>query len=413
MASSTKSESPLDLQTLLRLFSKEAFKLTENERICYNPPTKPRVLDLNDTTPNPENPLTFGVEFEFAFPHSATSHSDVSDKKDADVRKSITLLLNEAGIPAGFQPSLQRGTLGNAYLTKIFEAKNPAAWYVKSDATINQKAAENKPLTHHGIEIVSPPFFFSEAALEQIQYVCYLLLQTEKIKIDSSCALHVHIGNGIKGFNFDEVQAFTALYWTFEPQLQSIQPISRITNEHSKSLRTNSNICIRTNLNIYGVNSIERNEARGGLDWILKVQEEEDDYGMNGIDRLYKGTIGISGTHDHDRPALNLRQLSQSAIAHPTKKTMEFRQHEMTLDPERMCHWISTCHGFVKGACAMNSENKFGFLNFLYLNINQTPKDFGLPDLLKHFGLFEEAAFYEKILSSNREDDSQFTLAMR
>ncbi|EPE28142.1 hypothetical protein GLAREA_04933 [Glarea lozoyensis ATCC 20868] len=401
MASSKNTESPLDLQTVLRLFSKEAFELTKSDHVLYNPATKPRVLDSNDTTANSGSPLTFGVEFEFAFPRLAKFSSDASDETDAEVRKSFALLLNEAGIPAEFQPSLQREKLGNAYLTKTFEAKNPAAWYVKSDTTINQKAAEHKPITHHGVEIVSPPFFFSEAALDQVQYVCYLLLLTNKIKIDSSCALHVHIGNGVKGFTFDEVQAFTALYWTFEPQLQSIQPTSRISNNHSASLRTNSNIYINTNSNISGVDSMQRNEARGGLEWILNVKEEEGDDGANGIDRLYKGTIGISGTHDHDRPALNLRQLSQSATAHPIKKTMESRQHQMTLDPERVCHWISTCHGLVKEACALNSRNKFGFRYFLYLNIDHTPKEFDLPDLLKYFGLFQEAAFYEKMLCAH------------
>lgn len=263
---------------------------------------------------------------------------------------------------------------------------HPKSWYVQIDSSIRATPRSNDHNSYVGIELMSPAFEFSAATLEQVRYVCYLLHQTEKAKIDHTCAFHVHIGNGTNGFTFDEAKAILALYWTFEPQLQSIQPSSRINSVYSPSLQTESKL----------VHDIIQgnNKEKKTLEWIFELPEHL------GIDELYRQTIDASNSGTGTRPALNLRQLTPSMMP-TTKKTVEFRQHEMTLNPDRVTHWISTCHGLVKGAISAAQKDKKHFRDWLRGHIDDSTEIFGLSDLLRHFSLAPEANFYEDVVLTN------------
>jgi hypothetical protein len=389
MANSTKFEAPLDPSSLQRLFDKAAFDLDIDGTVHYKSTTKLKVVEPKSSVTTSTRALTFGVEFEFTFAHdSCTSYGDDAyDTKAANARKAIADLLNAEGIPAEFQESLQRGSRGNKFLFKTWKAENPTSWYVKTDPSIAHTSLDlNDKFTHYAIEVVTPAFEFSEPALNQVQYVCYLLLRTGKIKIDNTCALHVHIGNGIQGFTFHEVQALLALYWTFEPQIQSPQPDVIINNDYSLSLRTASKLICGVNETFY-----DGSKGRAGLEWILARTEDD------GIDELYGETVSDRGGHLGDRPALNLQNLTPLAKA-PPGRTVEFRQHEMTLDPERVGYWISTCRGLVSAAIHADKGDKDGFHAFLRQHIDHTPAQFTLPDLLSRFDLGPQAEFYQKLL---------------
>jgi hypothetical protein len=391
MANSTKFEAPLNTFSVQRIFNKTTFDVDIDGDVLYKPTTKLRVVEPADTITTSSQALTFGVELEFTFAHDpCSSYGDNAyDKKAANARKAIADLLNGAGIPAEYQESLQRGSRGNKYLLKTWKAKHPTAWYVKTDPSIAHTSLDlNHKFSHYAIEVVTPAFEFSEPALDQVQYVCYLLLRTGKIKVDSTCALHVHIGNGTRGFTFHEVQALLALYWTFEPQIQSPQPDTVINCDYSLSLRTTSRL-------VYGINETgyDVSKGRAGLEWILEQTEAD------GIDGLYAETVSDSGGHLGNRPALNLKNLTPFE-AQP-KRTIEFRQHKMTLDPETVGHWISTCRGLVVAAIQADREDRSGFHAFLRRHIDHSPAQFSLPDLLKHFDLAPEAEFYEKLLGKS------------
>jgi hypothetical protein len=144
---------------------------------------------------------------------------------------------------------------------------------------------------------------------------------------------------------------------------------------------------------ICGINETfyDGTKERAGLEWIL--DQTEDD----GIDELYGETVSDRGGHLGDRPALNLQNLTPLAKARPVK-TVEFRQHEMTLDPERVGYWISTCRGLVSAAIHAGRGDKDIFHAFLRQHIDHTPAQFSLPNLLSHFDLVPQAVFYQKLL---------------
>ena len=72
------------------------------------------------------------------------------------------------------------------------------------------------------------------------------------------------------------------------------------------------------------------------------------------------------------------------------KKTIEFRQHQGSLDSEAIMHWAKTCVGLVEFARTIAPEELRTFL------LRHVDDDYGAPDLFDHIGLGDQATYYRQ-----------------
>ncbi|KAF7863115.1 hypothetical protein EAF04_007198 [Stromatinia cepivora] len=72
-------------------------------------------------------------------------------------------------------------------------------------------------------------------------------------------------------------------------------------------------------------------------------------------------------------------------------RTIEFRQHEATIDTERVTQWIRTCVGLVKVSAAADPAILDPYLQLLV----QTKREkLRVGDILKELGLETSGAYY-------------------
>lgn len=134
--------------------------------------------------------------------------------------------------------------------------------------------------------------------------------------------MHVHVRNEAKGFDLETLKKLTVTYWTVEPQLELIHPKFRIDNINCPSMQRGSNL-----MNGVTLGASERN-LRGALDYILGPR-------CSNLNRLWDATMAVDQSTDSTgerRGALNIGPLA-GAEEGDHKKTIEFRQHTMTMDP--------------------------------------------------------------------------------
>lgn len=220
-------------------------------------------------------------------------------------------------------------------------------WHVTEDSSIGVPAHLRGKYIYHQIEVKSPAYLSSEEALEAVQKVCCILTHSYRIVTDESCGLHVHVGTGVPalGFETDVVRKLIATLWTFAPQLDKIHPMHRRRNDsfcppigkYSKLAETNSGLSRMEALSeILHAHTIdELYDLVGGVD---------DDDGIR-VDKMACNIANLSSDND------SLEQL-----------TVEFRQHEGTLDPERVAMWIRSCVGLLEFSETVNEANLIPFL---------------------------------------------------
>jgi hypothetical protein len=76
----------------------------------------------------------------------------------------------------------------------------------------------------------SPPLYFSREAIQEVLFVVALLTNKYRLCVTERTDLHVHVGNGEKGFTAETIQNLAATYWTFEAQIEQIHPPWMIDN---------------------------------------------------------------------------------------------------------------------------------------------------------------------------------------
>ncbi|KAF4635154.1 hypothetical protein G7Y89_g2949 [Cudoniella acicularis] len=202
--------------------------------------------------------------------------------------------------------------------------RNPKAWQVKEDPSICPPNRIDHPRIQEayyflGIELVSPPYYYSLNALDIVKRSCEVLSITYRISCNESCGFHVHVGNGKKGFDIDTVTRFYATAFMFEPQIDRIHPSHRNHNLYCPRLRQQSRVALQ-----------------GALDGPRPF--------YTGLGVILNKTKNLNDLHTAFRGSrLNYNMLNLIS-PHWDKKTIEFRQHESTLDPERVTNWIRFCY---------------------------------------------------------------------
>jgi hypothetical protein len=336
--------------------------------------------------------FTFGVEFEFALASVADDMEDplpfdtrqvrgirpryerwnITNMKnyedwDRKVKKTVAEKLRAAGLP-----SLTSMDQKEEFLSVDSYPWSHGHWVVQTDSTI-EFPPEDEEHDWWKIEVKSPPFIFCKESLDAILLACRVLTSSFRTNVNKSCGLHVHVGNGNDGFEFDTLRNLMAFLWCFEPVIERLHPPYRLNNKWCKSIRTSSNIGKRVKrFNATNVDILKRIFEETRLDELFRQMSEKDPYG---------------------RDAYNTENLRFGMLG-KEKVTLEFRQHEGTLDGPRAVAWVQTVVGIFEFAADCDKFEMAAFLIEHAALEDGEGRVYEIEDLLRDIGLEEPAKFY-------------------
>ena len=166
-----------------------------------------------------------------------------------------------------------------------------------------------------------------------------------------------------------------AILWTFEEQFEELHPRHRFRHgAYSASL---------WNFRTQG-KELDKEDTFSRipvLETILKSDEKEE------IIDLFRARERRGPDNRLAYNVVNLSDKSNEIF----KKTIEFRQHEATLDPEQVKHWIQTCVGLVEFAYKVDSSK---LTTFLRENVDLDITQCTITKVLEEIGLHDDFLYY-------------------
>jgi hypothetical protein len=305
---------------------------------------------------------TFGVEFEFWHAALHEWQVDPSPEEGKQVygftsetgritTHSVKLVIVKALREAGFYAQVS--------------GSSSTKWIVDEDLSIELPYDEEDHHYYTAIEVKSPAYYFSEEALNEVSRALHLLISKFRIGCNTTCGLHVHVGNELSGFSLSHLQNFCSLVWMFEDQLSALHTIERFENGYAQRARQFSTL--KTELDednlhyCHGVPAILETATLQKLDFFMTAPFT--------LSMAYKLS--------------NLLGFDWYGIS--TKRTIEFRQADATLNAPRVVTWIRIVVGLLA-----NTEH-VDLYYFSELLRESVEPDFTAVDLLTALGLGEEA----------------------
>ncbi|MCJ1462932.1 hypothetical protein MMC07_001536 [Pseudocyphellaria aurata] len=308
--------------------------------------------------------LTFGIEMEFVVHYDLDRFKDqyeAREKKSSHgkhdeyanlVRQDMVQTLNQNGFPANhIRPS------------------GHSKWTVDDDMTIAPDDYDRENWC--AVEVKSPALYHSGRALEHVKRVVEFLVSKFDLSVNETCGLHVHVGNEHKGFAMGTLKTFASLFTVFEHQLESLHDIDRLENMYAKPVRRvfPNDATPREKLSMIG--QLETVDALVRQFHTVQVDEWGDPLDV------------IDAVPDRDM-AFNFSNLQPRE----PYQTIEFRQHEGTLDSDAINHWIQL-------ACSLVERSRTGQVHLGDLiQSHMDDANYTVVDFLKDLALPDLAEFY-------------------
>lgn len=168
-----------------------------------------------------------------------------------------------------------------------------------------------------GVKVISPAFYLTKGSLQQVIRVTEIIKSTYLVNINDSCGLHVHVGVGDETFTFPHIRNLHALLYAFSPQLNSLHPARSETNSMFIPLRS-----------IRGKDGRTLPRMEGAVRLLL-TQNINDLYELTGVESRKTMSYNFNPIFKYEKESRG-------------SGTVEFRQHEGTLDGEAIRIWIKT-----------------------------------------------------------------------
>ena len=220
---------------------------------------------------------------------------------------------------------------GVACAVEGYSHQTRAHWKIVSDCSIRG---------NQGFELVSP-ILEGNNGLMQVEVVCQVL-NTLNARINTSCGLHVHID--ARDINTDGLKRVSKMWMKYENCFDTIVTPSRINNSYAKGLR-----CKYESLD-KAFAAIDKATTRNDI-----------------INAMNGDGYGTSRYHK-----LNFESLLRHG-------TIEFRQHQGTVDGAKITNWVKLVGRFIECAVAAKTIHKIGegkFENLLKVLPTSTEKTF-------------------------------------
>lgn len=385
----------------------------------------PLVATLKNHPYKPRPRLTFGVELEFAL---ATLSDDAIDPLASDTRpvkgfasgRSVNryndnvlqhlakTIHSKAGVKVEVEPQYN--------FDPAWVQREKDAWVLTTDKTIE---APDEDYIYVQVEVISPPYYFSINAIAQVRVVCEIITNNFKVNSNDSCGLHVHVGNEKQGFHVKTLRSLLATHWTFEPVLDKLHPkrrrddgnfgpsLRKKTHLTEYTLATKERAALAVPLGLEYL--LQRTHTPKGLEPLGPSSEDGSDYGTPALLDLKKlidlakpsekaGSLGAGRARIHVE---GLVQKLKFKLA--PRKTIEFRQHEATLNPDRVEAWIKFCVGMMEFC---DSVDRKSLSAFLWHHIDDEEGQFTPQQLLHAIGLEYLRRPYTKFIEDLKKSGS-------
>lgn len=364
------------------------------------------ILPSSVPDPDPDDPRQATGILETPVPNIekiALKHRDHIDYKiHAAIAMAITNALHSIGVPAHavFQTN---ETIPDP--TSASAQDHLHGWEVKRDTSVFPPELEDdhpqKVYDWYSVELASPAFHAVDVAFQEILLVCQMLPHRFRVNVNSSCGLHVHVGNGADGLALREVQNLMALLWTFEPQIHMLHPSGRTSEGAALFCRS--------------LRGKRKYFDRGLLKWVMltDAQAVARIYAMQSVGELVEWLAKRRFYHAYKLENL-VDDEEEEERKGGTKRTVEFRQHEGTLDGERVVAWARTVIALVDFARNVDTAAITALL-IQELGVQETAPEGGrnLVELLQLIGEMKTAEFYRQWVKEHREAILENLLARR
>ena len=205
-----------------------------------------------------------------------------------------------------------------------------------------------------GVELISPALTDTPESFEEVKKVFTLVRDLDFIHVNNTCGLHVHAAFGKHPITIAPLRRIASLLFALDPFLASLRPDSRSGNMHCQSIRKFSNAARGYRL----VDAIKglKNPRKSVLD------EDEPDYFLpepkaNVVDWV-SIPAAVQAIRECKKPEHVgwLMTTGERANYDFTRfistfnATIEFREHEATLNVDEVLAWGRFCVGVVRYA---------------------------------------------------------------
>ena len=276
---------------------------------------------------NPLN-LTFGVEIECIVSFDPKTYEEGLSQADGILweKEPATQYSRDSGLRTLLRCHIIEVLSRNGFPAyAVTSPEGDQKWTVTNDTSIlTNDDPPPKGFLECDVEIKSPAMRLCPKAMRRVHGVLRLLTSLFNTYVNASCGLHVHIGNQRAGFPLQTLKNLSILTALFEHQLDSFHPSDRIGSLHAK-----------------GPSKV----FKGQNPWDT-VQAIENCATKEQLLLLYSNEEGLDRNF-----AYNL-----CSMAAGSRKTIEFRQHEGTLDAVKIINWIQVAGGL---ANAMHATSGF------------------------------------------------------
>lgn len=177
--------------------------------------------------------VSFGIELEFLVAHINRNRLDVDKDMPglAPAEQSRGIFAVQALLEKyGFLTALESGEHSSA----------DQLWIISADLSVKERdnrSDDTYCTLWDAVEISSPPLYASEEAYNLISALVRLLTTNLRVRVNSTCGLHVHVGNGHHQIDLRALRNYAALLWASEPVLSMLDCPTRSFNYWSKSIR--------------------------------------------------------------------------------------------------------------------------------------------------------------------------------
>ncbi|KAG4439690.1 hypothetical protein IFR05_004827 [Cadophora sp. M221] len=296
-------------------------------------------------------------------------------------------------------------TIGKGGFPVASTETDTSGWAVVGDTSLNHPTdteEETEDYDWCGIEVKTPALPFTPQSLQAVKDVCTLIQQRFKTLQNTTTGLHVHIGHGKSCFSTHDVSKIMAFIYAFEPQLSSLHPVHRYSHMYGHAMRHNCNF----SQSFQRRHGVMPSALMAVTKILTTIESDMSSTRRELADLVSSGSCGKNGNY-------NFNGLEDRGV-NAEVPTLEFRQHEGTMDGELVVQWVQLLVGMLK---FIEDEEYASFAKFLFdtaekekwqkvgdekdakreASMGPTLADgeFTVIDLLRYIGLNEQADYFK------------------
>ena len=316
--------------------------------------------------------MTFGVELEFAILY----HSQ--EVKERKRRLNGTIIRTMDIFSFDIQDQLKHaGILVNDYNPRFPLVENYQRWTLSEDEF---KFPELPQDVHYApMEVISRILPSKQASFAEVRKVVSLIASRYKIKTNFTTGLHIHVGNGDRGFSLRCLRNLMQLVTAFEHEIESLHPDSRTKDSYEDDSWPSYFSAPSQNWSLH--------PREGPLRSVQIIQQART------LDELIE-LMHPCGT--------KFQAYNISGLRPDEKQTIEFRQHIGSMDPDAVVAWAQFTTGLVTFAHNVSTPRLLDLLARQFGEASSLPpprsEKMDILEFMEEIGVGHLVGFYKQRL---------------